>query len=79
MNKPLGWKASYLTCVGALTGRRIALRWTQEKLSLRLGVSYRTAQRWENGENCPNAQQLFWWASILGFSITSNLTCEGAE
>ena len=78
MNKAIAWKASYLTCVGQLISRRRALGWSQEKLSQRLGVSYRTAQRWENGESSPTAPELFWWASVLNISITSIMACSDA-
>lgn len=56
-------------------GRKLA-KVNQDGAALRIGVSRRTFQRWEDGEAMPDALQLFRWASLVGVEIASRLTHE---
>ena len=45
--------------------RRLELRWTNEELARRVGVNWRTVQRWQHGQ-LPRLPRLLHLAEVLG-------------
>jgi transcriptional regulator with XRE-family HTH domain len=68
----MDWKHSYLSTLGILQRRRKELKLTQATMAERLGVHLRTFRRWENGEDDPQAMDLFKWAGLLEVTIGVN-------
>lgn len=54
----------------AIKQRRMALGMSQEKLAEKLDVSYQQVQRYENGSNKLNVENLQFVAEVLGIPVT---------
>lgn len=70
---------SNLEIGAAIRRRRRELDLSQEELADRLNVTYQQVQRYENGKNCINTENLQYIANALSVPVSYFFSCELVE